>query len=101
MHITTIWDCWSTAISYCPWFIILWVVVETVFWYECKKKRQTYQQYYTFREPLSKDERRQLYWNCFHTVMNPEEWFTGWFYYIGSSEHPKFHEIYRDNVAIW
>ncbi|KAI8384380.1 Alpha/Beta hydrolase protein [Radiomyces spectabilis] len=78
-----------------------WLAFEVLFWiYFLIQRRRLQQPRYPTRR-LTKDERTALFWNCVHTIKDPEEWCVGWFYRRHDCSHPAFTEIRRENFALW
>lgn len=48
----------------------------------------------------SAKERSDLYYLCVSNIEDPQPWLSEWFI-LPNGEHPKFEEIYRENVAEW
>ncbi|KAI9316769.1 Alpha/Beta hydrolase protein [Dichotomocladium elegans] len=84
--------------------VLTWGLLEAAFYIYCLYKKQQFQKYIRPANVPTAEERRSLFWNCYHIVCEDvEPWLTGWFYVIKSPTHeaPAFHEIYRENVATW
>ncbi|KAI9302793.1 Alpha/Beta hydrolase protein [Cunninghamella echinulata] len=79
------------------WFLI----VEVGFYIYYKIELSRLQHFKKAIKPLDFDQRTKLYWECVNTVTDARHWTVGWFYYSDTMSHPRFSEIYRDNMAQW
>ncbi|KAI9259608.1 Alpha/Beta hydrolase protein [Phascolomyces articulosus] len=84
-------------------FLFIWFLLELTFWLYIRQTWIRLQQRVKPHGLPSFEERWRLYWNCIHTMKdeNFEDWVTGWCYLKDSPrrEHPKFSEIYKENLA--
>lgn len=93
----------STLLSHIM-LLITWIALEIAFWLYLYNTKKRFQQYVKPKTSPTKNERQQLFWNCYHTIKHDtRKWFEGWFYIANSPHraHPNFKDIHRDNVATW
>lgn len=81
--------------------LIMWTIIEFLFYIYFLYARKRLQQTNKPHKPLNQIERESLFWNCVQTIDNVATWSEGWFYYKKGYTHPKFKDIQRENMALW
>lgn len=74
-------------------FLLVWALIETLFWVGVFiPRKRALQAAAQHPPPLSKEERKELFWKCWDKVPHPEYFVSRWF--LGA----KPSEVRRDNV---
>jgi pimeloyl-ACP methyl ester carboxylesterase len=74
-------------------FLLAWALIETLFWVAVFiPRKRALQAAAHHPPPLSKEERKELFWKCWDKIPHPEYFVSCWF--LGARQG----EVHRDNV---